>query len=208
MKILSLNQHSFVLSFLLITLFFSFSSCHDDDEQAEYIEYTIAGHKALVSYSLLDLPSYILTDKNGVVSHALDIKGIEDLYEYGNQYKVVLKRTVIDYKKFSDPFDTYHYELIEFISSQKEDESTQYLNYTIDSMKHLWSYEDKTIECYKITDEHGYTEQPISIKGFDEVYEEGRTYTVRLKRSIWKEGPYSYTFNYYAFELVDVIDVK
>ena len=208
-----MKKNFYYLSLLYVALF---SSCSNDDTPSQFEEtayLTIAPYKGLYEnwIEVTDKPAYIATKEGDNIRKTIEsISGFDKIYEKGYEYviKVRVKPVTDTAGEFWNDAFGYTYTLIEVISKEKKEYDTR--SFTVASEKTVFSnwLGVTDIPAYAVITEEGGKETIISISGFDEIYEAGYRYVIKVKANYDADLQTDYWPNPYGgftYSLMEVI---
>ncbi len=179
----------FFIGYTILLSVFLFISCDSDHSSTDYSEIlylTISPYKGLQEnwMGVSDKDAYVFTvDGNKIKRTVESISGFDGIYEEGYKYviKVQAKPEVDTNGELWPDACGYKYTLIEVISKEKQ--TYEELYFTIASSKEPFRNWLGTTEvpAYSITTADGIKETVISISGFDEIYESGYQYVIKVR---------------------------
>lgn len=203
-------------SYLFLLCVTLFSSCSNDDTPSqleETVYLTIAPYKGLYEnwLEVTDKPAYIATEDGYDVRKTIEsVSGFDEIYEEGYEYVIKVRRKpMVDTggEFWSDAFG-FTYTLIEVISKEKKEDETRC--FTVASEKTVFKnwLGVTDIPAYSVRTEEGVNETIISISGFDEIYEAGYRYVIKVKAKYDADLQTDYWPNPYGgftYSLMEVI---
>lgn len=210
-------MYRYLLGLLVVLLCACNSDSAPDEVEISYL--TIAPYKGLFEnwVGVTDREAYIVRKgDNGALQTVISIPGFDEIYEKGYEYVIKVKaEPVVDTHGEYWP-DAYgeKYTLLEVVSKVKKDheEFVGLVDPTKTFFKN-WLGETE-IPAYEILVDAGFAlirQTIISISGFDEVYEAGYQYEIKVK-AVPNEGldPKYWPNNYGGFDysLIEIIDKR
>ena len=190
------------------------SDSASDDIEISYL--TIAPYKGLCEnwVGVSDREAYVFTKNGeGIPKTAASIFGFDEIYEKGYEYviKVKAEPTIDTEGEYWQDAYGEKYTLLEMASKVKKDhEEFVYVVEPVKTFFKNWLGETG-ISAYSVLTEFGTQETIISISRFDEVYEAGYRYEIRVKAVPNEDlGPQYWPDNYGGFDysLIEIIDKR
>lgn len=207
-------MYKYLLGLFVVLLCACDSDSASDD--VKLLNLKVASYKGLYSNwnGVSDWDAYIVwRDNSDARQTVISIPGFDEIYEKGYEYVIKVKaEPAVDTGGEYWP-DAYgeKYTLLEVVSKEKKDHE-EFL-YVVESAKTFFSnwLGETELPAYSVWTEEGGRETILSISGFDDVYEEGYRYEIKVK-AVPNEDlePRYWPDNYGGFDysLIEIIDKR
>lgn len=198
---------------LSVFLFISCDNEHSSTDDIKVLYLTISPHKGLHEDwgGVSDRDAYVFTVEGSKIKRTVEsISGFDAIYEEGYKYVIkVQAEAEVDAKgEFWPDAYGYKYKLIEVISKEKQEYEELYFTVASSKIPFRNWLGTTDIPAYFLTTSEGVEEIIISISGFDEIYENGYQYVIKVRaehNGNMEPAYWPNPYGGYTYELIEII---